>query len=454
MKGSQILIRAALLGGIVATSAGWAKAQEVTIQDLDQKIRVLERKLEIADENAANKAKEATVVKADKSGFVLSAPDKSFQLKLSGYAQGDARFFVDDPDEKSTDTFVLRRVRPVLDVTVYKDYAFRLQPDFGGSSPTTQDAYGEYVGVPAFNVRVGKFKTPLGLEFLQSDSQMLFAERALPTQLVPNRDVGLQFSGDLVGTTGAVTYALGVFNGAIDGGNSDGDNNDPKDLVARLFLHPFRPAGIESLKNFGVGIGASVGDQAGTALAPNLPSFKTSGQQTFFAYKASTNANGTVYADGQRVRVSPQAYYYLGPFGLLTEYVQSAQDVSTGQAQDTLDNEAWQVSFAYVLTGEDASFKDVNPLFNFDPSKGHWGAFEVVARYGELKVDHDAFNTFADPTKSARRATSVAGGLNWYLNRNMKLLFDYEQTAFDGGAAKGADRPEEKLLLARAQFSF
>ena len=44
--------------------------------------------------------------------------------------------------------------------------------------------------------RFGKFKPPVGLERLVSDSDMLFVERALPTDLVPNRDVGVQVYGE------------------------------------------------------------------------------------------------------------------------------------------------------------------------------------------------------------------------------------------------------------------
>ncbi len=454
MKGIRSGIGFALLGVVVFGSRCAAAADTVTnkLDELDQKVRALELKMQSATEHPGAQAQDAAVVTAGKDGFALSSADQAFQLKLRVYVQADGRFFLNDSQDKASDTFLLRRVRPIFDVKMYNDFALRFQPDFGGSSPTIQDAYVEYIGTPAFSLRAGKFKVPFGLEWLQRDYEMFFAERGLPIQLVPGRDVGLQAYGSLA--SGTVTYAVGVFNGTLDGSSTDSDNNDAKDFVARLFVHPFRLTGVGPLQNFGVGMAATIGDEKGTTSSPSLPAFKTSGQQTFFSYKNSTNTNGTAYADGRHVRLGPQLYYYVGPCGLLAEYVKSSQDVSDGRNEGTLDNTAWQVQAGWVVTGEKASYTDVTPRANFAPSQGTWGALELVGRYGELTIDSGAFSTFADPSKSVRGAKAWAAGLNWYLNRSVKLMLDYEQTSFDGGAAQGADRPDEKLLLCRAQLLF
>ncbi len=59
----------------------------------------------------------------------------------------------------------------------------------------------------------------------------------------------------------------------------------------------------------------------------------------------------------------------------------------------------------------------------------------------------------ADATKSARRARAWAAGVNWYLNRNVKLVMNYENTTFIGGAV-GGDRSAEHALLSRFQIAF
>ena len=77
-----------------------------------------------------------------------------------------------------------------------------------------------------------------------------------------------------------------------------------------------------------------------------------------------------------------------------------------------------------------------------------------MARYGELDIDDDAFPVFADPAVAARNAKAWGVGVNWYLNSNFKLVANYTQTNFEGGAPAGADREDEKAFFTRAQFSF
>jgi len=48
----------------------------------------------------------------------------------------------------------------------------------------------------------------------------------------------------------------------------------------------------------------------------------------------------------------------------------------------------------------------------------------------------------------------VGLGLNWYWNRNVKWMFDYENTTFRGGETDGRDREAEDAFLIRAQLAF
>jgi phosphate-selective porin OprO/OprP len=138
---------------------------------------------------------------------------------------------------------------------------------------------------------------------------------------------------------------------------------------------------------------------------------------------------------------------------VLTEYSRTSQDVHRAADTATLDHDAWQVAIAWALTGEDVNFRGgVKPLQRFDPRNGGWGAFQLVARTGAIDFDDASFPLYADAARSVTEAKSSGVGINWYLNDNIQLWLDYDYTAFDGGAAAGADRESEQALFTRFQF--
>lgn len=415
------------------------------IEELEQKVKIQDRKTELDKEAAAEKAKSATAVSFGSSGLHVRSGDSNFVFRFRGNVQADGRFFLDDPDGVVNDTFLLRRVRPSLEGTLWGKYDFRIMPDFAGSSVTLIDAYADLRFSPYLSVLVGKTKSPFGLERLVSQTSLLFVERGLPTHLAPNRDVGVQIRGSLL--EGQLDYAVGVLNGTPDNGSSVSDPDDDKEFAGRLFAHPFKNSETKALRGVGIGVAGTYGDKNGAAPA----NYTTVNQQTFFSFNAGVVNNGTHW------RLGPQAYYYYGPFGLLAEYTVSSQELfAPGAGTQEVQNTAWQVAVSYVLTGEEASYRGVIPAKNFDLSNGTWGAFEIAARYGELDIDDDAFPVYANPAGSPTLAQSAGIGLNWYLNRNVKVVVNYNWTGFDGPVTNPARvaSKDEQAVFTRVQINF
>jgi len=436
-----------LISGSATSSAQDVSALEKRLDALEQEVRVLRRQLEVEKEEKAKKAAESAVVTASaKDGFSIKSTDDNFSLKVRGYVMGEGRFFTDNKkDIGTTDTFVARRVRPIFEGTVYTDFGYFIQPDFGNGTTVLQDGWGEFKRWTRAKLRIGKLKTPFGLERLQPDVFNDFIELGLPSLLAPNRDVGVMLHGEF--QNGLVAYQTAVLNGVADSGSGDSDTNSDKDVVARIFAHPFKEFDFEPLHGLGVGAAVSAGHQEGST----LPTFKSAGQASIFSY-----SSGTV-ADGPHNRFSPQAYYYYGPLGLIVEYAESVQEVSrtTTPVSEKIHMDAWQVAGTWVLTGEDATYKGVSPRHSFDPSKGEWGALELAARIGALDIDNDAFALgFANPNTSVSALEEWALGMNWYLNRNVKLVLNYVRSDFDGGGPGSEDRQTENVILTRAQVLF
>jgi phosphate-selective porin OprO and OprP len=210
-------------------------------------------------------------------------------------------------------------------------------------------------------------------------------------------------------------------------------------------------------------------DQVGSAANTLLPSYKTETQRNFFSYDPATAAAGPTIANGERLRVSPQAYYYYRSFGLLTEYVTESQDVSRtfGTGANALTRRArlhpssWQVGANFLVTGEEATFGTLVPNRPFALDSPGWGALEFAARVSELKLDPATFFSpagtlewFADPNAQARLARAWTLGTNWYLTQNVAWYLDFTKTNFDGGGPNGKNRADESAIFTRFQVAF
>ena len=469
-----------ITGAVIATSIKTVRADDNAelirrlqqqVQSLEQKVKALEGK-EADDVAAIEKRAEASpTLTIGERGIGFESADKNFTLRLRGVLQVDSRTFLSDHSIAGNDGFLVRRARPIVEGTFFRDFDFLLVPEFGGATPQLFDAYVNYRLCPEAQLRLGKFKSPVGLEQLTVEVETLFNERALPTALTPNRDLGVQLHGELFG--GRMNYAAGVFNGSGDARNSTNlDTDDTKEFAGRIFFQPFKTTD-SFAQGLGFGLGGSYGSEHSTTALPattggTLAGYATDGQQQFFAYNPAT---GMVTAGGEHWRLSPQGYFYHGPFGLLGEYVISNQRVTrTGAAPLTsanLENTGWQITTSWLLTGETAAYNGgVTPTKNFNLTDGGWGAWQVVARYAELNVDDAAFPNFANPATSARAAHAWSLGLNWYLNHNVMVKTSFSHTSFDfapgGGtgtatavAAPGiVTRQPENVFFTRVQLAF
>ncbi|HKP97934.1 MAG TPA: porin [Fibrobacteria bacterium] len=468
----------ALFASFLSPDAGRAFAQaeaapaadSVNLQELRQKVLILERKLEVKDEEAAAKAVDAPKLTAGPDGFVFKSADEAFQLKWRALLQVDYRAFLDGQDTGSQrtylgrypnnfpGTFLLRKVRPCFDATLWKYASFRIMPDFGGGSTTLLDAYGELAPWPEFKLRAGRFTAPLGIERLQSANDNFFVEYGLTSNLSRNRDLGAQISGDLANES--YSYALGVFNGGIDGANKDNDSTTHKDVLGRVFAQPFKNGNVEFLRNFGLGVAGAWGKHYGDSVNPSLPVYRTPGQNTFFSYRSGARDSLTVQAKGTYFSLIPQGYWFAGSFGLIGEYAFTSQEAwipkSAPGGKKPLESTAWFATAVYVVTGESPSYKGLKPRHPLDAEFSGFGALELAARVGQVDADvNETFPVFANTLTAAKEATSYGGGLNWYLNRAVKWTFDYEQTRFEGGNRVGVDdRDDEKVFTTRLQFAY
>jgi phosphate-selective porin OprO/OprP len=346
----------------------------------------------------------------------VESSDGDIRVRIGLLVHADTRL-AGEADRPAAGTFRFHRVRPFLHGRFFRRFEVVLNPDLAGGTLAVHDAYVDTILSPAVRIRTGKTKTPFGLERLHSASNLLFADRGLPTALVPNRDLGA--------LGGVLSYQAGVTNGVPDGGSGTLDTNTDKDLSGRLSIRPTGRVPAGPLGGLGIAISGSRGRQEGGAAA--LPVFTTpADDQPYFSYSGA-------WADGIRTRYSPQVFYYRKSFGGLAEFVHTNTPIRNELVRGEIAHDAWQVAGSIVLTGETATdaASGVRPRANADFGGGHLGALQIAARYHVLKVDDHAIALGFATAGSSRKAEAWTVGLNWYLTGNLRYTLNFERMVFD-----------------------
>ena len=191
---------------------------------------------------------------------------------------------------------------------------------------------------------------------------------------------------------------------------TDLDNNDGKDFVGRIFATPFELTENRWLKGLGFGFAGSYGDERGNTTSV----YRTYGMSTWFSY------NSGVTASGLRARLEPQAYYYVGPFGLMAEYAQDTHSLNRFTTvgsnpfkrqinrTDTFTDTGYFAQASYILTGEDASYGWVKPYRPLTTQRT-LGRRELAARISNVAAQTRQFELgFANPSVAAKTATEFA----------------------------------------------
>ena len=147
------------------------------------------------------------------------------------------------------DGFDLRKARLDMKGTINPFWGYRFVAEFAGS-PKLLDAYADYKINNFINFTIGQFKIPFSLENLYSDSKLEFIDRsqvvealvARSKDVIGNqngRDIGVQVNGKVIKISNRymIDYTLGIFNGS---GINASDNNENKEIIGRIILHPFK----------------------------------------------------------------------------------------------------------------------------------------------------------------------------------------------------------------------
>jgi len=433
---------------------------QVSPQELDElraRLERLERQVQAqGGANAASPAPDAVTGQATpapseppalktewKNGFVVTSPDEDFRIHIGGRLQFDAGWDAASHAVQSgpggigelQDGATFRRASLRVDGTMYENISWLVEYDFAnpiindtesGSTPIGTTGFSEaWVTISALpvvgNLRVGWIGEPAGLTYSTSSRWLDFMERS--------PGINSFFST----SPGAMLF------------------NWTEDERATWAVGLFHPTN----NSFGFGIGN--GELAGTGRLTWLPWYEDDGRELLhLGISASERqpAEGEIDLRGRpTVRTMPGALLpaladtgtlltgsttflgaelaaVYGPWTVQSEWYGMMLDNAVplgGTVGHTLFYDGAYVEVLYFLTGEyraysrrDGTFGRVVPSENFRlaPEAPTWGAWQVGLRYGYLDLQ----------SHGVEGATlhDVTLGLNWFLNPNMKVQWNYE----------------------------
>lgn len=393
----------------------------------------------------------------DNDGFILSTADDEFTLGIRAMTQVETRIYQQPNQVPVSSGFYNPRSRIYFEGRLSKpiQYEFSFQNTF--DTVGLLDAYLNLNYDPRFQIRIGRYKTPFTYEWYRVHVWHLLApERSLfANNYEGNRRFGLMGWGSLFDQR--VEYAAGTFNTQR---NSYQPFNSRQDVMAFLNFKPFYNRE-ESFLLRDLQFGGSV--DAGQENQPTVPAVlrtnsapSAAGADTGGAASAATLPflafNPNVRERGARALWELHAAYYRGGLSLLGAWEGGFESYANGLTgpSNRIPIGGWFAQAGYLITGETLRDRTlIEPLRPFSLRPGHFGpgAIELTARYSLLTLDRSVFTAgLSDPNLWTNRTDMIDVGFNWYLNKFIKIYFDWEHAMFaqpvyyrPGGLQKTSD---------------
>ena len=378
---------------------------------------------------------------------------------LKGPAPGNGGIPASNPGDgvgALDDGMFFRRVRLRADGTAYELVEFVMEIDFEQLNLITYDHM--WVGVKDLpllgTLRVGQHKIPQGLEMMGSDYHLTFLERSsLSDAFWTLFGLGV-FAGNTLFDEHATWQAMfhriqptGFFNADF----GDGDYA----WTGRFTYLPYYAHEGRCLVHLGGSYQWRHGD-LGRTIVPGGTGNAYADTQSDVRFRARPelrDATGVTFPFGDSARfvdtgflmaesvqtVSPELLLILGPFSLQSEaawaYAKNVRSIYPAAAFNVPRGSPmfWggYVQASYFLTGEHRGYdrrfgtfdrpRVIENAFLTRDKDGGWlwgrGAWEVGYRFSYLDLNDDGING-----GQLRQHTL---GLNWYLNDNFKMQFNY-----------------------------
>ncbi len=372
-----------------------------------------------------------------KEGIRLDSHDDRFKLRIGGrfmndFAWGSQSSEVDDAVGKFEDGTEFRRARLYISGTIYEDFIFKAQFEFADGDADLADAYVGMKGLPVVGtVLVGHMKEPFSLETQTSSRYTTFMERSLTARFNAGRNTGIKAHNTALDDR--LTWAAGVFRDTDSSGAQQADGSIA--FTGRVTGLPWYEDDGKRLVHLGLAYSHREVDDTvrfrkrpGSHLSPRLV-------DTLEFEADEVQLIGTEFA------------LVYDSWSFQSEFLHTSVDATMGSNPDF---NSFYAQGSYFLTGEHRPYKKssgafdrIKPLrpFSLDKDRGP-GAWELALRYARVDLDDGAIR--------GGKLEDITLGVNWYLNPNIRIMWNYVHGEVDHDLYDG----DTDILQTRFQVDF
>ena len=388
-------------------------------------------------------------------GFRIDSPGEKLRIKMNLLINLDAGYIdaENDLDEAFSDLegshFELRRLRLLVAGTVSDNMLFRVQFEFAGDEFDMKDFWYGFNGVPYLgSLLIGYLKEPFSLEELTGSQSITFMERALPTRaFAPARNAGIKIRNTAL--SDRLHWAGGAFLSIGDVKNED-DLFDVfseavgYDLTARIGGIPWYSEEDGKLLHLGISYSHLFRDDNESDARARF----SSRPESFLPDERLVDTGHFFIESGDVIDL--ELAMQSGPFSLQGELFHMFTD-----ADAEGDPHFWGFYLygSFFLTGESrryniarATFTPEEPQHGFRPRKGRWGAWEIAFRYSYIDLN--------DERIKGGKERNITVGLNIYLHRKVRLMFNYVNARVEDRAEPRIHDDSANIFQTRFQITF
>lgn len=373
------------------------------------------------------------IIKTD-GGFSARTADDQFSISLTGRINLDTSYssgvLNNATDDNSRVDSYLRRGYFGITGTAFKDWYYEMivngYGDLGSESQLEWDTFFlQYKGLPWFDVMIGRAVRPFGLEQSTSSGATSTIERAAIWDLTNAGNTESSQQLQLSKGYDNMSWAVSLY----DNGNTSVDSKSTRyGYDGRITYAPILS------KTEVLHLGLSLDDA-------NIDQGTFTAKSTLGAKKSDGIKFATGTFDSDRSGVLEFAYMN-GPFSVQSEYLKRKLKAVDDSSEDA-DIQSYYLMGTYTLTGESRGYSAKSGKFsNITPSH-KTGAWELVGRYEHVDVDQ----------YDSKKADVYLLGLNWYANKNVKLMFNLQNIQTKQVAEAGRDDSGNSASM-RVQYNF